>query len=270
MSKELEKMTPELKAFIEEWKAKPGNLIMVLHRVQQTYGYIPREIAIETSEILGVPLAKIYGVITFYNFFRLQKAGKYNIQVCLGTACYLRGGDDVLKEFEKQLGVGLNATTPDGMFSVEAVRCLGCCGLAPVAVVNGEVHGKLSTKDVENIIAEKQQAMEMRDASNKDVQVIVGMGTCGIAAGAKDTFTALVNSINEKGLTNVLIRQTGCMGLCHSEPTVEVVVPGMPTVIYGNVDAATAKDVVEKHIVGHQLIDDKILDRPSIDIIKNA
>ena len=110
----------------------------------------------------------------------------------------------------------------------------------------------------------------MRDASNKDVQVIVGMGTCGIAAGAKDTFTALVNSINEKGLTNVLIRQTGCMGLCHSEPTVEVVVPGMPTVIYGNVDAATAKDVVEKHIVGHQLIDDKILDRPSIDIIKNG
>ena len=122
MSKELEKMTPELRAFIEEWKAKPGNLIMVLHRVQQTYGYIPREIAIETSEILDVPLAKIYGVITFYNFFRLQKAGKYNIQVCLGTACYLRGGDDVLKEFEKQLGVGLNATTPDGMFSVEAVR----------------------------------------------------------------------------------------------------------------------------------------------------
>ena len=153
MSKKLETMTPELRAFIEEWKAKPGNLIMVLHRVQQTYGYIPREIAIETSEILDVPLAKIYGVVTFYNFFRLQKAGKYNIQVCLGTACYLRGGDDIIKEFERQLGVGLNATTDDGMFSVEAVRCLGCCGLAPVAVVNGEVHGKLSTKDVENIIA---------------------------------------------------------------------------------------------------------------------
>ena len=105
MSKELEKMTPELRAFIEEWKAKPGNLIMVLHRVQQTYGYIPREIAIETSEILGVPLATIYGVITFYNFFRLRKAGKYNIQVCLGTACYLRGGDDVLKEFEDRKSV---------------------------------------------------------------------------------------------------------------------------------------------------------------------
>ena len=152
MSEQTEKMTPELKAFIEEWKGKPGNLIMVLHKVQQTYGYIPREIAIEISSLLDVPLAKIYGVVTFYNFFKLQKAGKYIIQVCLGTACYLRGGDDLVKEFERQLGVGLNATTSDGLFTVEAVRCLGCCGLAPVAVVNGEVHGKLETKDVTKII----------------------------------------------------------------------------------------------------------------------
>lgn len=152
MSNETEKMTPELRAFIDEWKDKPGNLIMVLHKVQQTYGYIPRAIAIETGELLGVPLAKIYGVVTFYNFFKLQKAGKYIVQVCLGTACYLRGGDDIIKEFERQLGVGVNATTPDGLFSVEAVRCLGCCGLAPVAVVNGDVHGKLETKDVAGII----------------------------------------------------------------------------------------------------------------------
>ena len=152
MSEKTEQMTPELKAFIEEWKGKPGNLIMVLHKVQQTYGYIPREIAIEISSLLDVPLAKIYGVVTFYNFFKLQKASKYIIQVCLGTACYLRGGDDLMKEFERQLGVGVNATTSDGLFSVEAVRCLGCCGLAPVVVVNGEVHGKLATKDVAGII----------------------------------------------------------------------------------------------------------------------
>ena len=152
MSQETERMTPELKAFVEGWKDRPGNLIMVLHRVQQDYGYIPRGVAIEISETLGVPLAKIYGVVTFYNFFRLQKAGKYVIQVCLGTACYLRGGDDLIKAFEKQLGVGVNATTPDGLFSVEAVRCLGCCGLAPVVVVNGEVFGKLGTGDVAGII----------------------------------------------------------------------------------------------------------------------
>ena len=152
MNEPVEKMTPEISAFIEEWKSKPGNLIMVLHQVQQTYGYIPRNIAIEISERLSVPLAKIYGVVTFYNFFKLEKAGKYKIQVCLGTACYIRGGDDLLKALEKELGIGLNSTTPDGLFSIEAVRCLGCCGLAPVIVVNGNVHGRLTAKDVSAII----------------------------------------------------------------------------------------------------------------------
>ena len=129
---------------------------------------------------------------------------------------------------------------------------------------------QLTLDDLRRMRGEKQKAMEMRDSSNKDVQVIVGMGTCGIAAGAKDTYAALVDTLSEKGMTNVLVRQTGCMGLCHSEPTVEVVVPGMPTVIYGHVDAATAKDIVEKHIVGRGLIEGKILDKPSIDIVKNG
>ena len=129
---------------------------------------------------------------------------------------------------------------------------------------------KLTLEDLRRMRGERQKAMEMRDNSNKDVQVIVGMGTCGIAAGAKETFTALIDALNDKNLTNVLVRQTGCMGLCHSEPTVEVVVPGMPTVIYGNVDAATAKEIVEKHILGKQLIEGKILDKPSIDIVKNS
>ena len=129
---------------------------------------------------------------------------------------------------------------------------------------------KLTLDDLRKMRGDKQKAMEMRDNSNKDVQVIVGMGTCGIAAGAKETFTALIDTLTEKGITNVLIRQTGCMGLCHSEPTVEVVVPGMPAVIYGHVDAATAKDIVEKHIVGRGFIEGKILDKPSIDIVKNA
>ena len=129
---------------------------------------------------------------------------------------------------------------------------------------------KLTLEDLRRMRGEKQQAMAMRESSGKDIQVVVGMGTCGIAAGAKDTFSALVNAISEKGLTNVLIRQTGCMGLCHSEPTVEVVVPDMPTVIYGLVDAETAKEIVEKHIAGHELIEGKILDKPSIDIVKNA
>ncbi len=129
---------------------------------------------------------------------------------------------------------------------------------------------KLTLADLRKMREEKQKALDMRDSSNKDIQVVVGMGTCGIAAGAKETFTSLIDTLTEKGLTNVLVRQTGCMGLCHSEPTVEVVVPGMPTVIYGHVDGATAKEIVEKHIVGRQLIEGKILDKPSIDIVKNG
>ena len=100
------------------------------------------------------------------------------------------------------------------------------------------------------------------------IRIIIGMGTCGIAAGAKDTFGTLVDVLAEKGIVNVLVRQTGCMGLCHSEPTVEVVVPDMPTVIYGNVDTKVAREIVEKHIVARTLLDDHICDKPAIDIVK--
>ena len=147
-----QKLTPELKAFINEWKDKPGNLIMVLHHVQQHFGYLPREVAFEVAALLNVPLARIYGVITFYNFFKLKKPGRNIIQVCMGTACYLKGGEDLILELEKILGVGVNVVTPDGEFSVEAVRCVGCCGLAPALVINGTVHGKVATADLPEIL----------------------------------------------------------------------------------------------------------------------
>ena len=149
----VQKLTPELKAFIAEWKNKPGNLIMVLHRIQQNFGYIPREVAFEVADLLDVPLAKIYGVITFYNFFKLKKPGRNQIRVCMGTACYLKGGEDLIQEIEGILGVGLNTVTPDGEFSVEAVRCLGCCGLAPVMVINDEVFGKVKKESLQGILA---------------------------------------------------------------------------------------------------------------------
>jgi NADH-quinone oxidoreductase subunit E len=146
------KLTAELISFIEEWKEKPGNLIMVLHKVQEHFGYLPREIAFEIAERLDVPVAKIYGVITFYHLFKLTKPGRNQIAVCMGTACYLKGGEDLILEFERLLGVGINKVTEDGEFSVEAVRCIGCCGLAPVMTVNGEVFGDVKTKDLKGIL----------------------------------------------------------------------------------------------------------------------
>ena len=142
----------EVRDFIAEWKAKPGNLIMVLQKVQEHFGYIPREIVFEVADLLEVPIAKIYGVITFYHLFKLSKPGKYQIAVCMGTACYLKGGDDLILELERQLGVGLNTVTDDGLFSVEAVRCIGCCGLAPAMTINGEAYGNLKPAELTEIL----------------------------------------------------------------------------------------------------------------------
>lgn len=139
--------------FIEKWRERPGNLIMILHRVQQEYGYVPREVALQLAQELDVPLAKIYGVITFYHYFKLEKPGRNQIAVCMGTACYLKGGEDLIDELENLLGIGVNAVTDDGEFSIEAVRCVGCCGLAPVLSVNNEVHGKVTKAQLPEILA---------------------------------------------------------------------------------------------------------------------
>jgi len=147
------KFSNELISFINEWKNQPGNLIMVLHRVQEEFSYIPRAAAKKVSEMLGVSLSKIYGVITFYHYFKLEKPGKHNIQVCMGTACYLKGGEDLIDELENVLGIGVNQVTDDGKFSIEAVRCVGCCGLAPVVVIGGKVFGKLTKKKLPEVLA---------------------------------------------------------------------------------------------------------------------
>lgn len=127
---------------------------------------------------------------------------------------------------------------------------------------------KMSLEDLRKLRDTKKTDLKRRDAEGKEIQVIVGMGTCGIAAGAKATLDAFLRLLDENKLVDtVMVRQTGCMGLCSVEPTVEVVVPGMPSVIYGPVDAAGAEKIVQKHIVGRELLDDLIRDRPAADII---
>ncbi len=129
---------------------------------------------------------------------------------------------------------------------------------------------KMSLEELRKLRDTKKDDLRKREVEGKEIQVIVGMGTCGIAAGAKETLDAFLESLDtEKLVDKVVVRQTGCMGLCHSEPTVEVVVPGMPTVIYGKVDAKTAKEIVKKHIIGKELLDNSILDRPAADIMNS-
>ena len=148
--------SPELVEYIKTWKDKPGNLIMILHKVQEEQGYISKEAGKKVAKLLNVPLAKIYGVVTFYHYFRLEKPGKHNIKICMGTACYLKGGEDILNELENLLGIGVNQTTEDEQFSIEAVRCVGACGLAPVIIVDDDVYGKLTKDRLPEILSKYQ------------------------------------------------------------------------------------------------------------------
>jgi len=147
---------PELLSFIDEWKVKPGSLIMILHKTQEIFGFISRPAAEVICRLTGIPLARVYGVITFYHFFKTTKPGKHKISVCLGTACYLKGAQDLIDETRKILGLEPNGVTNDGQFSVDPVRCVGCCGLAPVLTVGKDTFGKLSKKDIPGIIAQYQ------------------------------------------------------------------------------------------------------------------
>ena len=144
----------ELEAFINELGAKPEELIAILHRAQHIFGYLPREVQEFIADKLHINVSKVYGVVTFYSFFTMEKKGKYVINVCLGTACFVRGADKILKEFEARLGIKNGETTEDGKFTLSSLRCVGACGLAPVVQVNGKTYGNATIETVKEIIEE--------------------------------------------------------------------------------------------------------------------
>ena len=138
---------------IAKYRGTKGPLIPILEQAQEIFGYLPEKILKLISEELQVSLAKIYGVVTFYSFFSLYPKGKYNISVCLGTACYVKGSGDIYSKLQSSLGIKGGQCTEDGKFSLEACRCIGACGLAPVMMINGEVYGRLTTGMVDDILA---------------------------------------------------------------------------------------------------------------------
>ncbi|MBR0447834.1 MAG: NAD(P)H-dependent oxidoreductase subunit E [Clostridia bacterium] len=148
--------TPEqeaqLKQIIAENKNDPSMLMGVMQKAQDIYGYLPIEVQKIIAEGMGVPLEKVYGVATFYAQFALSPKGKYNISVCLGTACYVKGAGEIFDRFSELLGIGADECTPDGKYSLTACRCIGACGLAPVLTVNEDVYGRLTADDVAGIL----------------------------------------------------------------------------------------------------------------------
>lgn len=143
----------KLIAVISELKDEKGALMPILQKAQDIYGYLPIEVQKIISDNTGIPLEKIYGVVTFYAQFSLAPKGKYQISVCLGTACYVKGSGDIYNKLIEKLGINGGECTPDGKFSLEACRCIGACGLAPVLTVNEDVYGRLTVDDIDDILA---------------------------------------------------------------------------------------------------------------------
>ena len=150
----------ELAKYIEELDYKPTELIAILHRAQHLFGYLPREVQEFIAEKLNINVSKVYGVVTFYSFFTMEKKGKYVINICMGTACFVRGADKILKEFENKLGIKNGETTADGKFTLSTLRCVGACGLAPVVQVNGKTYGNVTLETVAQILEEYSKEEE--------------------------------------------------------------------------------------------------------------
>ncbi len=147
-----EKHFVELKEFIDSVRDVDGALMQVLHVAQDIFGYLPIEVQKYISSELNVPLAEVYGVATFYTQFAIEPKGKHKIGVCLGTACYVKGSQLIMDKLSKELNVKVGQTTPDNLFTLEATRCLGCCGLAPVIMIDQDVYGKLEPKKIPEIL----------------------------------------------------------------------------------------------------------------------
>jgi NADH:ubiquinone oxidoreductase subunit E len=144
----------EVKAICASYKDEPSPLMMILSTIQKKYGYIPLEVQQVVSEETGIPVAEIYGVVTFYSFFSLNPKGKYVIGVCLGTACYVKSSQAVFDKFAEELHIKSGETTEDGLFTLDAIRCMGACALAPAMSVNGKVYSKVTPADVSKILQE--------------------------------------------------------------------------------------------------------------------
>jgi len=146
-----------VKEVCSAFKNSEGELINVLHQVQHKLGYLPAEVQELIAKELNVSVAKVYGVVTFYSFFTMKPQGEHPISICMGTACYVRGGEQVLDEFKRQLKIDVGETTADGKFSLSALRCVGACGLAPVVMIGEKVHGRVAPADVKNILSEYKE-----------------------------------------------------------------------------------------------------------------
>ncbi len=254
----------EVDSIVAKHGDKKGSLIPLLQCIQNHLGYLPKPAVERLAEKLGVAPAEIIAVYSFYAQFRTTPVGKQHIKVCHGTACHVSGADKVSYALKEDLGIGHGQTTGDGEFSVEDVACLGCCSLAPVVMIQDETYGGINSDKIKRIVKDRRAAVagpQGPDKTGESAKKIsgglkpapgitllrLGMGSCGVAAGARKTLAALTALVKEKGL-ELEVMSTGCNGMCHEEPLLEVVQSGN-SYFYAKVTPEAAGRIIEEHVL---------------------
>ncbi len=245
----------ELATILDRHRGEADALITVLEEVQRHYGFLGRNHLQYVARELAFPLARVYGVATFYNLFRFHPPGKHQIRVCRGTACHVNHAEAILAHLCTQLGIAVDETTHDRRFTLQTVACMGACSLAPVLVVNETTYGRMTPAAAWQALADlgveadehaADGAPAAPEAGGRMSTIIrVGLSTCGLAAGAQAVYTALHDQIRHRRLP-VTLQRTGCVGACHREPLVEVIHDGA-AVLYGPVTPARVAPLLDAY-----------------------
>ncbi len=262
----------QVDVLVAQFGKKKGALITLLQKTQERLGYLPRPAIERIAAQLSIPLAEIMGVLSFYAQFRLKPVGRQHIRVCHGTACHVSGADKVSFALKEELGIGHGETSKDGEFSIEEVACLGCCSLAPVVMVKEETYGAMSGDKVKKVLKERREpraAVQRHGTSlasgNKPVEGVIGlrlgMGSCGVAAGARKTLETLLRLLDEKSVSLSLM-STGCNGMCHQEPLLEVLCKDGKNYLYGGVHPPVAQKILEEHVLGGRPVEKHLILSP--------
>ncbi|MDD5261299.1 MAG: NAD(P)H-dependent oxidoreductase subunit E [Methylacidiphilales bacterium] len=252
--------SPNYNAFVDELLTRTGcgpeATIPILQCIQREYRHLPEPALQHVSEITGIRLADLIGVATFYHQFRLGEAGRHTMRVCHGTACHVKGSENIDDHIHRQLKISDgHDTSPNNEFTVERVACLGCCTLAPVVKVDHTTYGRL-TSDTINAMVEDFQATRHKTIADVDTipghlngkgaEIRVGLGSCCMAKGSDKLFHQLRRTVKDFGI-DASVKRVGCVGMCHQTPFVEVRLPGRPAAFYGKVDPDEAAGIVRRH-----------------------
>ena len=278
-----ERKYEELREYMEEQGKNESALIAILHKAQEIFGYLPEEVQLYIARQLEIPASKIYGVVTFYSYFTMKPRGRYQVSVCLGTACFVRGSDKIYEELKHQLGIQEGEVTENGLFSLHSVRCVGACGAGAGdhgqrkgaraddgTGRGGRIGGNTGPKRWKKTrerrgrkmkIGSQKALMEyyqkVKEAAPRPAyEIMVGMATCGIASGAQEVWDVLAEEIKKNSVKGVELKKTGCIGYCYAEPVVEVKNAAGESVIYSGVTTKMASDIVKKHLVKGQPLEE--------------